>query len=62
MILTMAGSLVGVNLELLYLAGDISYLRELCRRVWVHISFRVLAPWSGAVALLMWTVSYASDP
>lgn len=58
-LITMAGSMVGANLGLLYLFGLSTILKERFPWPWVPIAFRVAAAWLGAAALLMLALGYA---
>jgi hydrogenase/urease accessory protein HupE len=50
---TMAGSVTGAALGLLYLAGGLDLLRDRLRAPWLAIALRVLAAWIAAIAFLM---------
>lgn len=58
-VITLAGSLVGANLGLLYLAGLTLLARQRDPRAWVRIGLRVAAAWVGAISLLMLALSFA---
>ncbi len=61
-VITMAGSIVGANLGLLYLFGIMHVIKERYTWPWVSIAFRVAAAWIGAIALLMLALGLAQDP
>jgi hypothetical protein len=50
---TMAGSVTGTALALLYLAGGIDVLRDRLGGPWLSVGLRIVAAWIAAVALLM---------
>ena len=50
---TMAGSIIGVLLLILYLAGALDLLRERIDSPVVRIGLRVVAAWIAAIAVLM---------
>lgn len=52
-VITMAGSLVGANVGLLYVYGIMLFVRERFTGTWVGITIRVVAAWLGAISLLM---------
>lgn len=56
---TMAGSVTGAALGLLYVAGGLDLLRDRLRAPWLAIALRVLAAWIAAIALLMLALSLA---
>lgn len=60
-IITMAGSLVGASVGLLYVAGGVVYLTERYQQKWVDIAFRVVAAWMGAISLVMLALEFASN-
>ncbi|MEM1237560.1 MAG: hypothetical protein AAGI10_11355 [Pseudomonadota bacterium] len=58
-IITMLGSFVGANVGLLYLFGTIIFIKDRCRWPWVNVSFRVIAAWLAAAAMLMLALWFA---
>jgi hydrogenase/urease accessory protein HupE len=60
-IITMAGSFVGANIGLLYVAGGAIFLKERFNQHWVEVAFRVVSAWLGAVALVMLALQLALD-
>ena len=60
-IITMAGSFVGANIGLLYIAGGVIFLKERYPQPWVEIAFRVVAAWLGAISLVMLALRFAPD-
>lgn len=54
---TMAGSMVGANVGLLYIFGIVHILHTRYTWPWVPIAFRVAAAWVGAMSLLMLALS-----
>ena len=52
-VFTVAGSIVGGNIALLYLSLGIGWLREKYGQPWVRIALRVVAAWLGAVSIMM---------
>jgi hypothetical protein len=59
---TMAGSVAGVLLLTLYLAGAVDLLRERVDRPAVRIALRVAAAWVVAIAILMLALAGAQPP
>ncbi|MEE4120294.1 MAG: hypothetical protein V2I65_14915 [Paracoccaceae bacterium] len=57
---TMAGSVTGAALGLLYLAGGLDLLRDRLRAPWLAVALRVLAAWIAAIALLMLALRLAA--
>ena len=60
-IITLAGSLVGANLGLLYLFGAAFYVRERFQQVWVGVALRIAAAWIGAVSIVMLALRFAPE-
>jgi hypothetical protein len=58
-VITMAGSLVGANLGLLYLWGAVHVARTRIPWSGTPIALRVVAAWIGAIALLMLSLGLA---
>lgn len=58
-IFTLAGSIVGANLLLLYLSSGIGFLREKIRKPWLQLGLRIAAAWLGAVAMMMTALAIA---
>lgn len=58
-IITLSGSVVGMNIAVLYLAGGLGWLREKVRAPVGTLGLRVLAAWIAAVALLMGALEFA---
>lgn len=58
-LVTMAGSLVGANVGLLYIYVTILSVRERYTWGWVGIALRVVAAWLGAISLLMLALHFA---
>ncbi len=50
---TIFGSVIGIGLACLYLAGGIDFLRDRFRHPWLDFLLCVVAAWLFAVALLM---------
>ncbi|SLN60316.1 hypothetical protein PSA7680_03173 [Pseudoruegeria aquimaris] len=59
---TMTGSLFGAGMGLLYIAGLSAIVKERFAAPVVQIGFRVLAAWTGAIALVMLALLYAQPP
>ena len=57
--ITMAGSLVGANVGLLYIYAVILMVKERYTWQWVGVAFRVVAAWLGAISLLMLALQFA---
>lgn len=60
-VITMAGSLAGANIGLLYLFGFRDFLRRRYDLAWVGIAFRIAAAWLGAISLVMLALGYAAS-
>jgi hydrogenase/urease accessory protein HupE len=60
-VITMAGSFVGANVGLLYIAGGAIFLKDRFKQHWVEVAFRVVSAWLGAIALVMLALQLASD-
>lgn len=59
-LITVAGSLVGVNLAFLYLAGATGWIHDRYPYPWARIGLRVVASWVAAIAMLMLALAFAS--
>ena len=60
-IITLAGTILGANLLLLYATGAVVYLRRAFDRLWLWIGLRVLGSWLAAIAALMLALSFVSQ-
>lgn len=59
---TMSGSVFGAALGILYIAGAVDLARERIKAPWFAIVLRVIAAWTGAIALLMLALLFAPSP
>jgi len=59
-LIMLAGSFVGANILLPYLAGGIGWLLETVDQPWLQVGIRVVAAWVAAVAILMTALIAAS--
>lgn len=60
-LITVAGSLVGVNLAFLYLAGATGWVHDRYPYPWARIGLRVVASWVAAIAMLMLALAFAGN-
>ena len=58
-LITLAGSFVGANLSVLYVAGGLDWVRQTYTQQWVQIGIRVVAAWIGAISVLMAALAFA---
>jgi hydrogenase/urease accessory protein HupE len=60
-LISLAGSLVGANLALLYISGGVGWLRERFTQPWVQTGMRVLAAWLTAISVLSALLAFATQ-
>jgi len=58
-IVTMAGSVLGVAVIMLYIAGVTDAIQERFPAPWIGIGFRVIAAWLAAISLVMLALAVA---
>lgn len=59
-LITLAGSFIGANLLVLYVAGAVDWIREKFAEHWVQVGIRVAAAWICAISVLMTALAFAS--
>ena len=60
-VITLAGSLVGAVLALLYAAGGFGWLYERATMAWARIGFRITAAWTAAIAALLLALRFSAS-
>lgn len=60
-VITLAGSLVGAVLALLYAAGGFGWLHERATMAWARIGFRITAAWTAAIAALLLALRFSAS-
>jgi len=59
-VITMAGSILGANIGLLYLFGIINFVNDRFTWDWIAIAIRVLSAWVGAFSLVMLALQFSA--
>lgn len=60
-VITLAGSLLGAVLALLYAAGGFGWLHERATMAWAKIGFRIAAAWTATIAALLLALRFSAS-